>query len=124
MTTLARSLNAEVPATDVAPETLAGARPHQGMPPFELAGPALSFFEFWPMWAFYPPVLLYAAWLMLRYRGVLLPTVANPSFPGGGFYGESKAEILALAVRHIPDWVAPFIRIERAQDAGHFATHS
>ena len=53
-------------------------RPHQGMPPFDQDGKPLSFFEFWPMWAFYPPVMLYAAWLMLRYRGVLLPTVANP----------------------------------------------
>jgi hypothetical protein len=57
--------------------------------------------------------MLYAAWLMLRYRGALLPTVANPSFPGGGFYGESKAEILALAMRHVPQWVAPFVRLER-----------
>jgi hypothetical protein len=88
-------------------------RPHQGMPPLDQAGPALSFFEFWPMWAFYPPVMLYAAWLMLRYRSVLLPTVANPSFPGGGFYGESKAQILALAMRHTPEWVAPFIAVER-----------
>jgi len=83
------------------------------MPPFTTDGPALSYFEFWPMWAFYPPVMVYAAWLMLRYRGALLPTVANPSFPGGGFFGESKAEILALAARHVPDWVAPFIRLQR-----------
>ncbi len=68
------------------------------------------------MWAFYPPVMLYAAWLMLRYRGVLLPTVANPSFPGGGFYGESKAEILALAQQHVPEWVAPFISVRRPAD--------
>jgi hypothetical protein len=88
-------------------------RPHDGMPPLDEEGPPLSFFEFWPMWAFYPPVMAYAAWLMLRYRGVLLPTVANPSFPGGGFYGESKAEILALAVKHVPEWVAPFIRVQR-----------
>jgi hypothetical protein len=88
-------------------------RPHQGMPPFDQAGPALSFFEFWPMWAFYPPVMAYAAWLMLRYRGTLLPTVANPSFPGGGFYGESKAEILDLAMQHVREWVAPFVRIDR-----------
>jgi hypothetical protein len=88
-------------------------RPHQGMPPLEQDGPPLSFFEFWPMWAFYPPVMAYAAWLMLRYRGVLLPTVANPSFPGGGFYGESKAEILALAMKHVPEWTAPFIRVQR-----------
>jgi hypothetical protein len=88
-------------------------RPHQGMPPFEQDGAPLSFFEFWPMWAFYPPIMVYAAWLMLRYRGALLPTVANPSFPGGGFYGESKAEILHLAMRHVPQWVAPFVPIER-----------
>jgi hypothetical protein len=88
-------------------------RPHQGMPPFDAGGKPLSFFEFWPMWAFYPPVMLYAAWLMLRHRSVLLPTVANPSFPGGGFFGESKAEILALAMRHIPEWVAPFVRVQR-----------
>ena len=89
------------------------ARPHQGMPAFDEDGPPLSFFEFWPMWAFYPPVALYAAWLMLRNRGILLPTAANPSFPGGGFFGESKAEILALAMRHIPEVVAPFVCIDR-----------
>jgi len=92
-------------------------RPHQGMPPLDEDGPPLSFFEFWPMWAFYPPVMLHAAWLMLRYRGVLLPSVANPSFPGGGFYGESKADILALAVKHVPEWVAPFVRVERPEAA-------
>ncbi len=88
-------------------------KPHQGMPPFDQSGKALSFFEFWPMWAFYPPVVLYSVWLMLRYRGVLLPTVANPSFPGGGFFGESKADILNLAMKHIPQWVAPFITVDR-----------
>jgi hypothetical protein len=99
------------------PSRQAAARPHQGMPPLDLDGPALSFFEFWPMWAFYPPVMLYAVWLMLRYRGVLLPTAANPSFPGGGFFGESKAEILALAMRHTPEWVAPFIAVHRPEAA-------
>jgi hypothetical protein len=88
-------------------------RPHQGMPPFDQSGEVLSFFEFWPMWAFYPPVALYAAWLMLRHRGVLLPTLANPSFPGGGFVGESKAEILAMARRHAGDWFAPFVCVDR-----------
>ena len=93
-------------------------RPHQGMPDFDNDGPALSFFEFWPMWAFYPPIVLYAAWLMLRHRGVLLPTVANPSFPGGGFFGESKAQILALATRHIQPWVAPFVLVRRPPSPG------
>jgi hypothetical protein len=96
--------------------------PHQGMPPLDQSGKPLSYFEFWPMWAFYPPVMLYAGWLMLRHRGVLLPTAANPSFPGGGFFGESKADILAMAVQHIPEWVAPFVRISRPDvlsDAAH-----
>ena len=99
--------------TSVLPLSTPAVRPHQGMPPFDQGGPPTSFFEFWPMWAFYPPIVLYAAWQMLRYRGILLPTVANPSFPGGGFFGESKADILALAMQHVPEWVAPFVRIER-----------
>jgi hypothetical protein len=111
-------LAAPSPLTRAGNQKLSGAasgvRPHQGMPPFDQDGAPLSFFEFWPMWAFYPPVALYAAWLMLRHRSVLLPTVANPSFPGGGFFGESKAEILALAVRHLPEWVAPFVSVDRA----------
>ena len=93
------------------------ARPHSGMPHLDQGGAALSFFEFWPMWAFYPPIMLYAGWLMLRHRGVLLPTAANPSFPGGGFFGESKARILALAMQHILPWVAPFIAVDRSAEA-------
>lgn len=100
------------------PAAAPSVRPHQGMPPMDETGPPLSFFEFWPMWAFYPPVMAYAVWQMLRHRGVLLPTAANPSFPGGGFYGESKAEILALAVKHAPGWVAPFIRVDRPAPPG------
>jgi hypothetical protein len=99
------------------PSRILTARPHPGMPPLDQGGPAFSFFEFWPMWAFYPPVMLYAAWLMLRYRCVLLPTVANPSIPGGGFYGERKAAILALVMQHVPEWVAPFIAVERTDAA-------
>lgn len=95
------------------PQSDAAPAPHQGMPPLDQEGSPLSFFEFWPMWAFYPPVFLYALWLMVRYRGILLPTVANPSFPGGGFFGESKAEILNLVVQHAPQWVAPFVAVER-----------
>lgn len=88
-------------------------RPHEGMPPLDQSGPQLSFFEFWPMWAFYPPVFLYVLWLMIRYRGMMLPTVANPSFPGGGLVGESKAEIISLLVKHVPEWVAPFILLNK-----------
>ena len=50
--------------------------------------------EFWPMWLFYPPLLVYVAGLMLRHRSLTVFTAANPDIPGGGFIGESKFDIL------------------------------
>jgi membrane protein DedA with SNARE-associated domain len=58
--------------------------------------------EFWPMWAFYPPVALWVAFLSLRYRGFTTVTAANPGIPHGGFVGESKFDILSkLGVDHV-----------------------
>ncbi len=50
--------------------------------------------EFWPMWAFYPPVVLYCAYLALKHRSLTLFTAANPGMFAGGFIGESKFDIL------------------------------
>ncbi len=50
--------------------------------------------EFWPPWAFYPPVIFYVAFLALKHHSLSVFTAANPAIPGGGFIGESKAEIL------------------------------
>lgn len=51
--------------------------------------------EFWSPFFFYPPVVLYVLYLMLKYRSMTLFTAANPAIGnGGGFVGESKAEIL------------------------------
>jgi membrane protein DedA with SNARE-associated domain len=50
--------------------------------------------EFWPAWLFYPPVGIYCLWLAIKYRGLGLPTAANPGMFSGGIIGESKAEIL------------------------------
>lgn len=62
--------------------------------------------EFWPPWAFYPPVLLYLFWLALKHRSATLFTAANPGMSGGGgFVGESKSEILS---RLHPEAVAPY----------------
>ncbi|HEX9894037.1 MAG TPA: alpha/beta fold hydrolase [Gemmatimonadales bacterium] len=54
----------------------------------------LTRWEFWPLWAFYPPVVLYIAWLCLKHRSPTLFTCANPAMPGGGLVGESKHAIL------------------------------
>lgn len=50
--------------------------------------------EFWPRWAFYPPLVIYILWLGIKHRSLTLFTAANPAIPGGGFVGESKAGIL------------------------------
>ena len=62
--------------------------------------------EFWPAWLFYPPVAAMCAWLAVKYRGLSLPTIANPSFRNGGIVGESKIEVLQVLMRATPEAVA------------------
>ena len=50
--------------------------------------------EFWPMWAFYPLLVLSIIWLGLRRGGVTAFTAVNPAMPLGGLLGESKSDIL------------------------------
>jgi len=50
--------------------------------------------EFWPAWIFYPPVAIYYLWLAVKYRGLTLPTAANPGTFSGGVVGESKSAML------------------------------
>ncbi|MDP0500607.1 MAG: alpha/beta fold hydrolase [Verrucomicrobiota bacterium JB022] len=54
-----------------------------------------SRWEFWPLWKFNTPLMLYAFWHGLtRYRNPLLFTCVNPAIPHSGFIGESKSLIL------------------------------
>jgi hypothetical protein len=68
----------------------------------------VSFFEFWPGWLFYAPVV--AFWLLksIRYHSITLPALANPRINAGGICGESKNDILALAGPNARRWVADF----------------
>lgn len=50
--------------------------------------------EFWKMWMFYPPVVFYVIWLMIKHRSATVFTCANPAILASGFIGESKSEIL------------------------------
>lgn len=50
--------------------------------------------EFWPMWAFYPPLGLYILWQGLRRGSLTAFTAINPAMPLGGLLGESKSDIL------------------------------
>jgi membrane protein DedA with SNARE-associated domain len=62
--------------------------------------------EFWPAWLFYAPVGVMCFWLGVRYRGFLLPTVANTSQKNGGIVGESKIGVLRELMAVAPGIVA------------------
>jgi len=68
----------------------------------------VSFFEFWPGWLFYAPVV--AFWILnaIKYRSVTLPALANPRIDAGGICGESKNDILRLAGPVARRWIADF----------------
>jgi hypothetical protein len=83
------------------------------MPPLDLSGPPVSFFEFWPQHIFYAPMIAYWLWLSIKHGGFTRPTAANPSFPLGGWIGESKQAVLALAGNHARAHIAPFVAFRR-----------
>jgi hypothetical protein len=73
----------------------------------ERPGGPLSFFEFWPGWLFYTPVVIHWLSLGLRYGDFSLPTAANPHITTGGLCGESKLSILAQVAAEAQPLVAP-----------------
>lgn len=51
--------------------------------------------EYWPAWAYYPPVVAWALLLAARHRSSLTPFACNPGIGnGGGIVGESKSQIM------------------------------
>ena len=62
--------------------------------------------EFWPPWLFYLPVGARYAQLALRYRGLTLPSAANPGIATGGLVGESKFATLSELWRSSPEFTA------------------
>jgi hypothetical protein len=68
----------------------------------------VSFFEFWPGWLFYAPVVAFWIAKSIRYGSVTLPALANPKIDAGGICGESKNDILGLAGTAARAWIAPF----------------
>ena len=62
--------------------------------------------EFWPAWLFYPPVALYCLWLAIKYRGLAVPTAANPGIFSGGIVGESKMATLKELFATSPGFTA------------------
>jgi membrane protein DedA with SNARE-associated domain/pimeloyl-ACP methyl ester carboxylesterase len=65
--------------------------------------------EFWPPWAFYPPIVAAVLIIGLRRRNLLAFTAVNPAIPHGGISGESKADILHHLAKS--GCVAPFVSL-------------
>lgn len=71
-----------------------------------LACERLLRWEFWPSWLFYLPVGLNYLRLGVKYRGLSLPSAANPGMAHGGLIGESKFETLRELHRTSPEFTA------------------
>ena len=76
--------------------------------------------EFWPPYVFYPPVVLYIAYLGLKFRSWTLFTAANPAIPASGFVGESKNEILEQ-LRGASEWLPRFTLLRANEPAQRIA---
>lgn len=51
-------------------------------------------YEYWPWWVFYLPMAPYWLYLAFKTRSFTYFTSVNPGIEAGGFYGESKIDIL------------------------------
>jgi hypothetical protein len=68
----------------------------------------VSWFEFWPGWLFYLPVVVQWIGLGVRHRDFSLPTAANPQIVAGGLCGESKTSILDQVAGPARALLAPY----------------
>lgn len=63
-------------------------------------------YEYWPWWFFYIPILPYWLWLSIKTRSLAFFTATNTNIELGGFFGESKIEILhQIPVKYRPKTV-------------------
>ena len=56
-----------------------------------------SFFEFWPTWVMYIPVVIQWLILSIKHRSLTLPLLANPKLTLSGMVGVPKSELMATA---------------------------
>lgn len=92
-------------------------RVNAGLPELDQNDRQWSWFEFWPVWFFYIPIVVY--WIVkgLRHGSMGLPMLANPNIPLGGMVGESKSQILSQAGSHARKYILPFITLKHAASA-------
>lgn len=99
-----------------------------GMPPLEHNGRSTSYFEFWPMWLMYLPVVLQWLVLAVRYRSLTLPLIANPAIPLSGMVGVAKSTVFEVAGPMARQWILPWalykVKAENSEQNGMAAENS
>lgn len=88
---------------------------NRGLPTLLFEGKTTSFYEFWPVWLVYIPVVIYWLLLSIRYRSFGLPMAVNPNIELGGMVGESKHAILDPAGVELRHYILPYIRVDAQQ---------
>ena len=69
----------------------------------------LRSWEYWPIYIFNIPMVGFWLWNVIRSRHPFYFALTNPGIETGGFFGESKSEIL----KHIPDTYKPITVLYR-----------
>jgi hypothetical protein len=80
---------------------------------------SVSFFEFWPAWLMYAPVVLQWLLLAIRYRSLTLPFIANPRLALSGMVGVGKSTLLSQAGPVAASYILPWVLIEISQEPAH-----
>lgn len=80
-----------------------------GMPPIRKGNSTVSYFEFWPTWIMYFPVVFDWLYLSVRHRSLSLPLISNPRIPNSGMVGFSKNDFLAQASQNSQQYILPWI---------------
>ena len=70
----------------------------------EKHGRSLSFFEFWPGWLFYTPVVIHWLLLGLRYRDFSLPTAATRGSPPAACVANQSSPSLTRSDPRLSIW--------------------
>jgi len=82
--------------------------------------------EFWPMWLFYTPLVVYITFLTLKHRGLSFLSV-NPGFKLSGVVGDNKSLALSQLQKTSPEYTARFTILpisssqqDRVEQAGSY----
>ena len=84
----------------------------EGMPALESGERDVSYFEFWPTWVVYFPVLIQWLLLSVRYRSLTLPLIANPAIHLSGMVGVSKTDVFKVAGPQANSWILPWVEFQ------------